>query len=242
MAQLHLRAVARCVGGRPRARTHPRRRQRGVPSRRGGGWADSLAGLAEVTATGRTKVIHELPGRWVRDTKKVDGFVAVIWQALPGTDSGIIIWGLDVTEQVRAREGFAELSAEQLALFDLVPSAIVAVDRHGAVRKTVSTSRRNDGPRSLPGRGLAGARTRGRARSRSTHPAFPTGPKPRRAGAIRCDAALRGGRRDPRRRGRGHRDRRAAGPSLSGRPTERRHARRSRPAFRDRKVSSLWKH
>jgi PAS domain-containing protein len=97
--------------------------------------ADSLAGLAEVIATGRTKVIHELPGRWVRDAKKVDGFVDVIWQALPGTDSGIIIWGLDVTEQVRAREGFAELSAEQLALFDLVPSAIVVLDRHGAVVK-----------------------------------------------------------------------------------------------------------
>jgi PAS domain-containing protein len=97
--------------------------------------ARSLAGLAEVIATGRTKVIHEQPGRWVRGGNKEDGFVEVIWQPLPGTDGGIIIWGLDVTEQVRARQGLAELSAEQLALFDLVPSGIVVLDERGAVVK-----------------------------------------------------------------------------------------------------------
>ena len=97
--------------------------------------ARSLAGLAEVIATGQTKVIHEQPGRWVRDGRKADGFVDVIWQPLPGTDGGIIIWGLDVTEQVRAKQSLAELSAEELALFDLVPSAIVVLDPHGTVVK-----------------------------------------------------------------------------------------------------------
>lgn len=35
--------------------------------------ARSLAGLAEVVATGKTKVIHEHPGRWVRDDRVQPG-------------------------------------------------------------------------------------------------------------------------------------------------------------------------
>jgi PAS domain-containing protein len=106
----------------------------------------SLAGLAEVIATGQTRVIHEQPGRWVREGKREDGFVDVIWQPLPGTDGGIIIWGIDVTEQVRAREGLAELSAEQLALFDLVPNGIVVLDRRGAVVKVNAAAQTLFGP------------------------------------------------------------------------------------------------
>jgi PAS domain-containing protein len=108
--------------------------------------ARSLAGLAEVIATGQTRVIHEQPGRWVRGGKKAEGFVDVIWQPLPGTDGGIIIWGVDVTEQVLARQSLAELSAEELALFDLVPSAIVVLDRHGAVVKVNPAAQALFGP------------------------------------------------------------------------------------------------
>jgi PAS domain-containing protein len=97
--------------------------------------ARSLSGLAEVVATGQTKVIHEYPGHWVRSGTLEDGFVDVVWQPLPGTDGGIIISGVDVTEQVRARQNLAELSDEQLALLDLVPSGIVVLDRQGAVVK-----------------------------------------------------------------------------------------------------------
>lgn len=52
--------------------------------------ARSLAGLAEVIATGQTKVVHEMPGRWVRDGELQDGYVDVVWQPLPGTEGGII--------------------------------------------------------------------------------------------------------------------------------------------------------
>jgi PAS domain-containing protein len=109
--------------------------------------AQSLTGLAEVIATGRTKVIHEQPGRWVRNGEMQDGFVDVIWQPLPGTDSGIIIWGLDVTDQVRAQQSVAELSAERLALLDLIPSGVVVLDTRGAVVKV------NRAAQSLLGRG-----------------------------------------------------------------------------------------
>jgi PAS domain-containing protein len=97
--------------------------------------AGSLAGLAEVVATRTTKVIHEHPGRWVRGGELTDGFVDVVWQPLPGNDGGIIISGVDVTEQVRARQSIDEFSAERLTLLDLVPSGIVVLDARGAVLK-----------------------------------------------------------------------------------------------------------
>ena len=106
----------------------------------------TLAALSEVLATGRTKILHELPGRWFRDGVMSDGVLDVIWQPLPGTERGVIIWGLDVTEQVRARQSVAELSAEQLAMFDLVPSGIVVLDRNGVVVKVNRAAQELIGP------------------------------------------------------------------------------------------------
>ena len=96
--------------------------------------AHTLALLDEVLATGQPKVIHEMAGRF-RGSTKEDGYADVVLQPLPGAEAGIIISGVDVTEQVRARQSFAELSAEQFALLDLVPSAIVVLDHRGAVTK-----------------------------------------------------------------------------------------------------------
>jgi PAS domain-containing protein len=95
----------------------------------------ALALLAEALATGQPKVAHEMPGHWIRDGKMGEGYVDIVIQPLPGTDGAISISGVDVTEQVHARQSLAELSAEQLALLDLVPSGIVVIDRGGAVVK-----------------------------------------------------------------------------------------------------------
>lgn len=97
--------------------------------------ASTLAAMADVIATGKTKVMHELPGHWYRDGVMTDGFVDVIWQPLPGTEGAVIIWGLDVTDEVRARQSVAELSAERLALLDLVATGVVVFDVRGAVLK-----------------------------------------------------------------------------------------------------------
>jgi PAS domain S-box-containing protein len=96
---------------------------------------NAMALLAEAMATGQAKVAHEMPGHWIRDGKMDEGYVDVVFQPLPGTDGAITISGVDVTEQVRARQNLAELSAEQLALLDLVPNGIVVIDRTGAVVK-----------------------------------------------------------------------------------------------------------
>jgi PAS domain-containing protein len=95
----------------------------------------AMALLAEVLATAEPKVAHEMPGHWIRNGKMGEGYVDVIFQPLPGADGAISISGVDVTDQVRARQSLAELSAEQLALLDLVPNGIVVVDRGGAVVK-----------------------------------------------------------------------------------------------------------
>ena len=91
--------------------------------------------LDEVLATGLPKVIHEISGRWLRSTEIGDGYADVSLQPLPGPEAGISIAVVDVTDQVRLRMSLAELSAERLALLDLVPSGVVVLDARGAVLK-----------------------------------------------------------------------------------------------------------
>lgn len=108
----------------------------------------AMALLAEALATGEPKVGHEMPGHWIRDGKIGEGYVDVVIQPLPGTDGAISISAVDVTEEVLARQSLAELSAEQLALLDLVPNGIVVIDRGGAVVKVNRTAQTllGDGP------------------------------------------------------------------------------------------------
>lgn len=91
--------------------------------------------LDEVLATGQPKVLHEVPGRWLRMNAIDDGFADVSLQPLPGPETGISIAVVDVTEHVRERETQTELSPERLALLDLVPSGVVVLDARGAVLK-----------------------------------------------------------------------------------------------------------
>lgn len=97
--------------------------------------AHGLPILDEVLATGQPKVLHEIPGRWLRASAMDDGYADVALQPLPGPEGGISIAVVDVTEQVRLRQSLAELSAERLALLDLVPSGIVVLDGRGTVIK-----------------------------------------------------------------------------------------------------------
>lgn len=97
--------------------------------------AHGLPVLDEVLATGQPKVLHEIPGRWLRASAMDDGYADVALQPLPGPEGGISIAVVDVTEQVRLRQSLAELSAERLALLDLVPSGIIVLDGRGAVIK-----------------------------------------------------------------------------------------------------------
>jgi len=92
--------------------------------------------LDEVYESGRPVVLHDFRGRWGSETSP-DRYAEVSLQPLPGPGgvAGISILAVDVTDAVRAREELAALSAEQLAMFDLVPSGIVVLDGRGAVVK-----------------------------------------------------------------------------------------------------------
>jgi PAS domain-containing protein len=96
-----------------------------------------VAALDKVYASGEPHVLHDFRGQWGPPGSKPDRYAEVSLQPLPGPEgvSGISILAVDVTDGVRAREELAELSAEQLAMFDLVPSGIVVLDRTGAVVK-----------------------------------------------------------------------------------------------------------
>lgn len=96
----------------------------------------AVAILDRVYASGEPQVLHEFRGRWGTGTE-ADRYAEVSLQPLPGPDgiAGLSILAVDVTDAVRARQQLAELSAEQFAMFDLVPSGIVVLDRSGAVVK-----------------------------------------------------------------------------------------------------------
>lgn len=59
----------------------------------------------------------------------------------PDGVAGIRILAVDMTDAERARQALVELSAEELALLDLVPSAIVVLDHRGAVAKVNSAAK-----------------------------------------------------------------------------------------------------
>ena len=93
--------------------------------------------LDEVYATGKPRVLHDFRGRWGRPPDEGDAYAEMALQPLPGPEgvAGISMLAIDVTEAVRARQQLVELSAEQLAVLDLVPSGVVVLDRRGAVVK-----------------------------------------------------------------------------------------------------------
>ena len=93
--------------------------------------------LDEVYASAKPRVLHDFRGRWGRPSDEGDAYADVALQPLPGPDgvAGISILAVDRTDAVLVRQRLADLSAEQLALLDLVPSGIVVLDRRGAVLK-----------------------------------------------------------------------------------------------------------
>lgn len=99
--------------------------------------AGAVETLDRVYATGEPQLLHNFRGRWGRKPDEEDGYAEVALQPLPGLDgvAGISILAVDVTDAVRARQELLDLSAEELALLDLVPSGIIVFDRRGVVVK-----------------------------------------------------------------------------------------------------------
>jgi len=112
--------------------------------------AGAIKVLDEVYATGKSQLLHNFRGRWGRQPDEEDGYAEVTLQPLPGPEgvAGISILAVDMTDAVRARQQLAELSEEELAMLDLIPSAIIVLDRLGAIVKVNRAARAllGDGP------------------------------------------------------------------------------------------------
>lgn len=112
--------------------------------------AGAIKVLDEVYRTGKPQLLHNFRGRWGRQPDEEDGYAEVTLQPLPGPEgvAGISILAVDVTDAVRARQKLVELSEEELALLDLIPSAIIVLDRRGAIVKVNRAAKTllGDGP------------------------------------------------------------------------------------------------
>jgi PAS domain S-box-containing protein len=112
--------------------------------------AGAIKVLDEVYATGKPQLLHNFRGRWGRQPDEEDGYAEVTLQPLPGPDgvAGISILAVDMTDAVRARQKLIELSEVELALLDLIPSAIIVLDRRGAIVKVNRAAKAllGDGP------------------------------------------------------------------------------------------------
>ena len=100
--------------------------------------SEMLATYDEVYASGIPAVRHEMPAKFLRDGTPEPGFGSFIFQPLRGEDTnvnGVMVFCLDVTEQVRSREQLAELTAEHLAILDQIQSTVLVFNKEGRLIK-----------------------------------------------------------------------------------------------------------
>jgi len=116
--------------------------------------SEMLATYDEVYRTGLPVVRHEMPARFMRGSAAQAGFGSFAFQPLRGEEgevNGVMVFCLDVTEQVRARERLAELAAEHLAVLDQIQSSVLVFDPSGRLVKI------NEAGRALVGSELLGS-------------------------------------------------------------------------------------
>jgi DNA-binding CsgD family transcriptional regulator len=116
--------------------------------------SEMLAIYDEVYASGTPQIRHEMPARFLHDGRAELGWGSFAFQPLRnenGDVDGVMIFSLDVTEQVRAREKLAELTAEHLAVLDQIQSTVLVFNADGRLIKI------NEAGRALVGTDLLGS-------------------------------------------------------------------------------------
>jgi PAS domain-containing protein len=110
--------------------------------------------LDSVYATGEPIRRYEYEGTWLRDGELQRGygdFVAQPTKASDGTVTGVMIFGSDVTDRVLARRHAERITAEQLAIFDLMQEGVIVADSSGRLLKINEAARRLAGiPPEMP--------------------------------------------------------------------------------------------
>jgi PAS domain-containing protein len=101
--------------------------------------------LDRVYATGEPHREYEFEGTWLRDgvpQTSYGDFVLQPIQEPDGTVSGVMIFGADVSDRVLAQQRAEQLSAEQLAIFDLMQEGVLVADTNGRLLKINDAARR----------------------------------------------------------------------------------------------------
>jgi len=104
--------------------------------------------LDRVLASGEPHVEYEFSGTWVRDGVTQASYSDFVLQPIKGPDgtvTDIVLFGSDVTERVLARRRVERLSAEQLAIFDLVTDGVLVADATGRLLQVNDAARRLTG-------------------------------------------------------------------------------------------------
>lgn len=101
--------------------------------------------LDRVYATGEPYREFDFEGTWVRDGVTQTSYGDFVLQPIrepDGTVSGVMIFGADVSDRVLARRRAEQLSAEQLAIFDLMQEGVIVADSVGRLIKINDAARR----------------------------------------------------------------------------------------------------
>ena len=101
--------------------------------------------LDRVYATGEPHREYEFEGTWVRDGVTQTSYGDFVLQPIrdgDGTVSGVMIFGADVSDRVLAQRRADRLTAEQLAMFDLIQDGVVVADADGRLVKINDAARR----------------------------------------------------------------------------------------------------
>lgn len=100
--------------------------------------------LDRVFAAGEPHVEYEFSGTWVRDGQTQASYSDFVLQPIKGSDgtvTDVVLFGSDVTERVLARRRAEQLSAEQLAVFDLMNDGVIVADATGKIVKVNGAAR-----------------------------------------------------------------------------------------------------
>ncbi|HEY7625271.1 MAG TPA: PAS domain-containing protein [Candidatus Limnocylindria bacterium] len=100
--------------------------------------SEMLAAYDHVYASGESMVRHEMPAKFLRDGVAQQGYGNFVFQPLRGKDgavNGVMVFCIDVTEEVRARQDLAELAEEHLAVLDQIQSSVLVFNSDGRLVK-----------------------------------------------------------------------------------------------------------
>lgn len=98
---------------------------------------DLIRELEAVVASGASRTLHEVPLRWDRGAGRELGYATVLLEPIR-TDAteevaGVAAFAFDVTDTVRARHAVRELTEEQVAILEQLPSGVITVDLRGRI-------------------------------------------------------------------------------------------------------------